>query len=246
MPPRPRRETNGSSHCLACSAKLATRGLEFLRHRRYDDFALVNRAEVERALPGAKHFHHFGRDKVMQVVAQVPKRVCSPEKWRHKIRFGLRSASGGKWSGGRRGASSGTKPECNAPPPNRRRKPAALAAICQYPLVTSAFFAKRDRRGRRGKGATGKPVQRSENCVGQGGPVSEYPAQVAAHRLGWRINRNRHKNCLVFVTMNGRFVDQCKMDSNAGFGLRFGKRQARGRAADGSPPALATFANARS
>ena len=68
--------------------------------------------------------------------------------------FWLRSVVGerGKWSGGRRGEFSASQPERNVPPPSRRRKPAAIAAICQCPLVTSAFFAKRNRRGRRAKG----------------------------------------------------------------------------------------------
>jgi hypothetical protein len=45
----------------------------------------------------------------------------------------LRSAADerGKWSGGRRAAFSESQPERNGPPPGRRRKPAAIAVICQ-------------------------------------------------------------------------------------------------------------------
>jgi hypothetical protein len=63
----------------------------------------------------------------------------------------LRSAGGGRkeWSGERREAFGESQPERNAAT-DHRRKPAANAAICQCPLVTSAVFAKRNRRGRRG------------------------------------------------------------------------------------------------
>jgi hypothetical protein len=44
-------------------------GLKFLRHGREDDFALVYRSEVERAFAGAKHFGDFGRQEVLQIVA---------------------------------------------------------------------------------------------------------------------------------------------------------------------------------
>ena len=43
--------------------------LEFLRHGREDDFALVNRSEVERAFPSAEHLGDFGCQEVLQIVA---------------------------------------------------------------------------------------------------------------------------------------------------------------------------------
>ena len=87
-----------------------------------------------------------------------------------------------KWSGERREAPSETQPERNAAA-DRRRKPAAIAAHCQCPLVTSAFFAKRNRCSRRGNGTTGKPVKRSKNCVGHGGTFSECLAQVHQNNI---------------------------------------------------------------
>ena len=44
-------------------------GLEFLRHGREDDFALINRGEVERAFAGAKHLGNFWCQKVLQIIA---------------------------------------------------------------------------------------------------------------------------------------------------------------------------------
>ena len=44
-------------------------GLKLLRHGGEDDFALVNRGEVEGAFAGAKNLGHFGRQEVLQIVA---------------------------------------------------------------------------------------------------------------------------------------------------------------------------------
>ncbi len=84
----------------------------------------------------------------------------------------LRSAAGerGKWSGGRRVASSKSQPERNVPPPRRRRKPAAFAASGDCPLVTNARSAERNGRGREGDRADRQPVERSKPRVGHGGP----------------------------------------------------------------------------
>src|SRR5439155_19070399 len=43
--------------------------LKVLQHRREDDFALVNRGEIERAFFCAENLRDFGREKVLQVVA---------------------------------------------------------------------------------------------------------------------------------------------------------------------------------
>src|SRR5579872_3720113 len=44
-------------------------GLEFLRHADQDDLTLVNRIKFERAFAGAKHFHDFRCEEVLQVVS---------------------------------------------------------------------------------------------------------------------------------------------------------------------------------
>ena len=44
-------------------------GLKLLRHRRENDFALVNRRKIESAFAGAKHLGNFGGQEVLQVVA---------------------------------------------------------------------------------------------------------------------------------------------------------------------------------
>ena len=147
----------------------------------------------------------------------------------------LRSVVGerGKWSGGRREAFSASQPERNVPPPSRRRKPAAIAAICQCRLVTSAVFAKQNRRGRRGNGATVKPVKRSKNCVGHGGTIlstSRRPEIFfnSPPSLSWTgaCILDRHKNCPVFVTMKMKveFELQYTRSLDSGFGLAIGAR----------------------
>ena len=80
--------------------------------------------------------------------------------------FGLRSASG-KVERRRRGASSAAQPERNAaaePETEARR----CCGTARMPLVTSARFEQRNRRGREGDGAGRKPAQRSKPCVGHG------------------------------------------------------------------------------
>ena len=83
-----------------------------------------------------------------------------------KSGFGLRTA-GGKWSGRRRGASSGTEPERNAArrPPTEARRSCGSA---QYQPVTSARFAEWNRFGREGARADRNPVERSKPRVGHG------------------------------------------------------------------------------
>ena len=44
-------------------------GLEFLRHGDEDDFAVVNRRKIERAFLNAEDFRHFGRQEVLQIIA---------------------------------------------------------------------------------------------------------------------------------------------------------------------------------
>ncbi len=43
-------------------------GLELLRHGHEDDFALINRRVIKRAFLRAKHFGHFRRQEVLQIV----------------------------------------------------------------------------------------------------------------------------------------------------------------------------------
>src|SRR5690242_14812338 len=44
-------------------------GLKFLRHGHQNDFALVNCRKIERAFLHAKNFSHFGRQEVLQIIA---------------------------------------------------------------------------------------------------------------------------------------------------------------------------------
>ncbi len=74
----------------------------------------------------------------------------------------------GKWSAGGEERLA-ERSRSATPPPSRRRKPAAHAACCKMPLVTSARFEQRNRRGREGDGGGRKPVQRSKPGVGHGG-----------------------------------------------------------------------------
>jgi len=82
------------------------------------------------------------------------------------MKIKLRSVVGerGKWSGGRREASSGTKPERSA----RRRaadgSPPLLAVHCGCPLVTSA----RSGQARRAKRDERSPVSLTGTRVGHG------------------------------------------------------------------------------
>ena len=80
--------------------------------------------------------------------------------------FGLRSASG-EVERRRRGVSCETKPKRNAAaePQTEARRSCGRVPM---PLVTSARFEQRNRRGREGDGAGRKPVQRSKPCVGHG------------------------------------------------------------------------------
>jgi hypothetical protein len=121
--------------------------------------------------------------------------------------FGLWSASGES------GAAGGEqrlveRSRSATPPPTTDGSPPLVAAICQCPLVTSAFFAKRNRRGHRENGATVKPVKRSKNCVGHGGIIVSMSRSREilfnpGPSLSWTgaCIFDRHKNCMAFVTM---------------------------------------------
>jgi hypothetical protein len=74
----------------------------------------------------------------------------------------------GKWSaGGETQESSRSETTVGEPQAEARWS----FSITQMQLVTSAFFAKRNRRGREGDGADHRPVERSRKRVGHGGMV---------------------------------------------------------------------------
>ena len=106
---------------------------------------------VPASLLGVTVDHLYPED----VLKRYRGKKLKPKGGKSRLGLGLRSAGG---KSGAQAERRGERSRSATPPPSRRWKPATDAAN-PLPLVTDAVFAKRNRRGRRGNGATAKPVE---------------------------------------------------------------------------------------